>query len=114
MLGIGGRMSKEIIYQTSMLFRVRKRDPMDRVFLAVHCGINPGARPLEGELILDVGEFQSFFTALRMGTQQMVADASEGLYVPLEVTVQGERLALGRDDIPDEVHFPMREPPWAK
>lgn len=107
-------MSKEVIYQTSMLFRVFKHDPEDRISMVVHCGNQPGSRPKVGELILDVGEFQSFFTALRMGTQQMVTDTPEGLYVPLEVTVQGQRLALLRDDVPDEDHFPMREPPWAK
>lgn len=108
-------MSKDVIYQTSMLFRVFKRDPEDRISMVVHCGNNPGSRPqVSNNFILDVGEFQSFFTALRLGTQQMLTDAPEGLYVPLEVTVQGQRLALSRDDVPDEDHFPMREPPWAK
>jgi hypothetical protein len=102
------------IFETSMRFRVDKKDPAGRIFMSVFCGTNPATRPKVGDLVLLESEYQAFFASLRLGAHAMMQVAKEGIYVPLEVTVTGECEALGSDIIPDEVHFPTPRPPWVE
>lgn len=98
-------------FQTTMCFRVNKKDPQGRIFVTVFCGDNPRARENVGELVFTDNEYQRFFAALRLGTHAMLQITEKGTHVPLEVTVEGERMALSRYDVPDDVHFPVPEPP---
>ncbi|RLC88690.1 MAG: hypothetical protein DRJ03_02095 [Chloroflexi bacterium] len=108
----GGETMSDYTFETSMRFRVDSKDPAGRIRLTVFCGDNPSSRPMVGELVLMEKEYRPFFEALRAGANMMLRQVSRCTYVPLEVTITGERIAMGRNDVPDEVHFPVSAPPW--
>lgn len=70
----------------------------DRIHVIVFCGQDEDHYQRAGELALSIGEYQNIVCALGMGLSHMVQNAPEATYIPMQVTVEGEMAALGRED----------------
>lgn len=89
----------QVVITTQGKIRLERMDP-DRIRATVFFGPDKDHLQKSGELVLDVGEWQSLGAALGIGLEQMVQVVfkDDKCYVPMHLVIEGQMKALGRED----------------